>query len=68
MKIKHLSVIPVVLMVFFLTANAFAGGHGHNRPMKKGILLVAFGSSMPEAWVSFENIDKKAKAAFPDVP
>ena len=33
-----------------------------------GILLVAFGSSEPSAQVSFENIDKKAKAAYSGIP
>ncbi|MBW1946196.1 MAG: sirohydrochlorin cobaltochelatase, partial [Deltaproteobacteria bacterium] len=47
---------------------ALASGHGEKKPMKKGVLLVAFGSSMPEAQVSFKNIDKKVKAAFPGVP
>jgi len=36
--------------------------------MKKGILLVAFGSSMPQAQISFQNIDKRVKVTFPDVP
>jgi sirohydrochlorin cobaltochelatase len=36
--------------------------------MKKGILLVAFGSSIPEAQAAFKNIEKKAREAFPDVP
>ncbi len=42
--------------------------HGDKRPMKKGILLVAFGSTIPEAQVSFENIDKSVKKNFPEVP
>lgn len=36
--------------------------------MKKGILLVAFGTSVPKAQVSFRNIEKKVKAAYPDIP
>lgn len=68
MKIKHLSVMLVVLMVCFLNKDACSGDRGHELPMKKGILLVAFGSSIPQAQVSFENIDKKAKAAFPSIP
>ena len=49
-----------ILLLLLIPAFAFAG-HGHKRTMKKGILLVAFGSSMPEAQISFENIDKKIK-------
>ena len=33
-----------------------------------GILLVAFGSSEASAQVSFENIDKKARAAYSAIP
>ena len=57
------SVVATLLMV----SMAVAGGHGEKRPVKKGILLVAFGSSMPEAQVSFANIDAKVKAAFPGI-
>ena len=58
------------LLVFIMAsfAVAFASGHGDARPQKKGILLVAFGSSVPEAQVSFANIDKKVKEAFIGVP
>jgi sirohydrochlorin cobaltochelatase len=41
--------------------------HGDDRPDKKGILLVAFGTSIPEAETSFQNIDKKVKKTFPGV-
>ena len=33
-----------------------------------GILLVAFGSSLPDAQVSFENIDKNTRTAYPEIP
>ena len=58
----------VFTTILFLCASAYAGDHGEKRPMKKGILLVAFGSTIPSAQVSFANIDKKVKTAFPDVP
>ena len=51
-----------------LASVALAGGQGHPRPMKKGILLVAFGSSQASAQVSFANIDKKVKEAYPGIP
>jgi sirohydrochlorin cobaltochelatase len=44
------------------------GGHGHKKEKKVGILLVAFGSSEQSAQVSFENIDRKVKAAYPEIP
>ena len=60
--------LVVILAVILGFSVAQTLGSTHNRPMKKGILLVAFGSSVPEAQISFENIDKKVKAAFPDIP
>jgi sirohydrochlorin cobaltochelatase len=43
---------------------AWAGGaHRHKAPKKIGILLVAFGSSEASAQVSFENIERKTRAA-----
>ncbi|MDZ7667691.1 MAG: sirohydrochlorin cobaltochelatase [Desulfotignum sp.] len=45
----------------------FAGHHGTHKEKKTGILLVAFGSSEASAQVSFENIDRKVKTAWPDV-
>ncbi len=58
-----------VLLLFVLSATAAAaGGHGHKNQKKVGILLVAFGSSEASAQVSFENIDKKVKQAYPGIP
>ncbi len=70
MKRRMLISVLVALFALGLVAAAHAGshGHGHKKPMKKGILLVAFGSSIPEAQVSFKNIDAEVKAAFPDIP
>ncbi len=68
MKMNKLKSFIIILSIIFCCNIALAKGHEHKRPVKKGILLVAFGSSIPEAQVSFENIDNKAKAAFPDVP
>jgi sirohydrochlorin cobaltochelatase len=47
---------------------AAASPHGKETEQKIGILLVAFGSSEESAQVSFDNIDKKVKAAYPDIP
>ncbi len=61
--------IAVVLVLVLFVATALAGsGHGHKNPKKVGILLVAFGSSEASAQVSFENIDKKVKQAYPGIP
>jgi len=62
----YLLVLILAVLLLFSTFQAL--GMTHNRPIKKGILLVAFGSSIPEAQISFQNIDKKVKAAFPGTP
>jgi len=61
-------VVFFMLLVFVFAVAAAAKVHGRKEGKKVGILLVAFGSSMPQAQVSFDNIEKKVKAAFPDYP
>jgi sirohydrochlorin cobaltochelatase len=68
MKKQYRISFLALFIVTCLCTVAWAGGHGHNAPKKVGILLVAFGSSKTSAQVSFENIDKKTKAAFPGMP
>lgn len=63
------NVIFIMAIIFTLIfANAASAKHGEKKPEKKGILLVAFGSSEESAQVSFENIDKKTKGACPGIP
>lgn len=38
---------------------------GEEQTMKKAILIVAFGTSVPEAQRAFEQVDARAKGAFP---
>ncbi len=61
-------ILFLLFTCLLIPAIVFASGHGRQREMKKGILLVAFGSSVPEAQVSFDNIDKRVKKEFPDTP
>lgn len=62
-------IVPFLFIILLILPTlVLAGGHGHDRTEKKGILLVAFGSSVPQAQVSFDNIDKSVKANFKDVP
>jgi sirohydrochlorin cobaltochelatase len=68
MQSKKTVVSFVLVFILASFASAFAGEHRDARPQKKGILLVGFGSSVPQAQVSFENIDKKVKEAFPEIP
>ena len=63
----------ILLMAIFFTiclcpAAWSGGGHGHKAPKKVGILLVAFGSSEASAQVSFENIERKVKSTYADIP
>jgi sirohydrochlorin cobaltochelatase len=67
-KTKVISNIAVIIVSIFLPITGWAGTHGHKAPKKVGILLVAFGSSEASAQVSFENIDKRARAAYPGIP
>ena len=62
---KKLISAAVVLAMILCAANAYA--HKEAREMKKGILLVAFGTSKASAKVSFQHIEAKVKKAFPGV-
>lgn len=70
---KKVSIISLFLFVFLvLCSQAYAGhgahGHGtHERPEKHGILLAAFGTTVPEARAALDNVEKVVKKAFPDV-
>lgn len=69
MKRSLVAVIALlVLLVFAASGYAHGHDHGHKKEKKQGILLVAFGSSYPQAQVSFENIEAKVKKAFPKTP
>jgi len=67
MKKLYCILLAFVLLVTIGMVHTYAD-HGHARSKKVGILLVAFGSSEASAQVSFENIDAKVKAAYPDIP
>lgn len=60
------AMVPLVLVSLVLPKSPMYA-HGEKGPMKKGILLVAFGSTIPEAQVSFENIEKSVRETFPGV-
>ena len=62
------TVVAVICMTMVAIVAAHAEGHGKKEQKKAGILLVAFGSSIPEAQVSFENIDREVKASFSKIP
>lgn len=60
--------ISAILFWIFSVNSAAVAGHGQKDPKKVGILLVAFGSSEASAQVSFDNINKKVKSRYPDIP
>ncbi len=66
--LKLRSCIAVCVVCCFMLAGGAVASHGGKKDKKVGILLVAFGSSKQSAQVSFENIDKKIKATYPDIP
>jgi sirohydrochlorin cobaltochelatase len=68
MKNKILVMFSILALLLVFTLPALAAQHDKVKPEKKGILLVAFGSSLPEALVAFEHIEKKTREAFPEVP
>ncbi len=60
--------LVLLALVFLLLPAALLAAHGDKKPMKKGILLVAFGTTVSEAQISFENIERSVKKTFPGIP
>ena len=67
MKKRICILLSLTLVLAFALSAGLAWAHGEKQPDKTGILLVAFGTSVPEAQASFKNIDAKVKEAFPGV-
>lgn len=59
--------VLLVMIGFMASANQALAGHGEKRPVQKAILLVAFGTSDPEAQKTFGRIEEQARKAFPAV-
>jgi sirohydrochlorin cobaltochelatase len=62
------ALLPVIFAIVCAVAAAGAADHGKQRPSKKGILLVAFGTSVAKAQVSYDNIEHAVRKQFPDIP
>ena len=58
-------VIALVMLTLVMSGTAFAAAP-KDKPDKKGILVVAFGTSMPEAKKAIDNLVDSTKKAFPD--
>lgn len=67
-RLKGLLTLAVLALFVWAGTGLASGDHGHRAEKKVGILLVAFGSSEASAQVSFDNIDKKVRATYPDIP
>jgi sirohydrochlorin cobaltochelatase len=55
------------VLISLLVPRATTYADAEERPMKVGILLAAFGSTIPEAQVSFANVESSVKRAFPEL-
>ncbi|MFO7749208.1 MAG: sirohydrochlorin cobaltochelatase [Desulfobacteraceae bacterium] len=58
----------LLTLTLFIAGSAFAGHHEKKEVKKTGILLVAFGSSEASAQISFETIEEKIRAVYPETP
>jgi len=56
-----------LLAFLLLLPHAALAGHGAKAPGKRGILLVAFGTSVPEAAQAIDALKTRAETAFPGV-
>jgi len=70
MKPTKLSLFFAILgALMLLTSPAWShSGHGDEEHHKKGILLVTFGTSSPEARAGLDNINEIVNRAYPDTP
>ena len=65
---KSKIVAGAVLLLVLLSATVILSEENQGEPpMKKGILLVAFGTTVPEARKAFDNIEKCTRERFPGV-
>lgn len=68
---KHsffLTLFIAFFLCLFSLSNATASGHGHSKELKKGILLVAFGTSVPKAQKAFDHIAEMTGKEFGTIP
>ncbi len=67
-KKKYLFTITIFFAAMFFGTFVLNISDGYAQSQKTGILLVAFGTSVSKAQISYHNIEKKVNAAFPDIP
>lgn len=64
--LKRLGLLCLVMLLILAFSLPAPAGHGKQKPTKKGILLVTFGTSIPAAAKVFANIEAAAKRKFPE--
>ena len=64
---RAVSTLALSLLVLCLMCIPAVASHDGARPAKTGILLVAFGTSVPEARASFDAIEAAVEKAYPGV-
>ncbi len=67
-KKNYLFAIPLIFTAAVFSVFVLNMNDSHAQSHKTGILLVAFGTSVSKAQISYQNIEKKVGAAFPDIP
>jgi len=68
MRKTWVALLFLVIFTLGISAPVMAKEAGAEESPKEGILLVAFGTSIPAAQGVYEKINRKVKAAFPGVP
>ncbi len=63
---RRACVLALVLFLCAMSQQAWA--HGDERPDKVGILLVSFGTSVPEAQKAYADMEALVKQKYPDIP
>ena len=56
-----------LVLALTLAAACPALSHDHERAPKTGILIAAFGSTVPEGRAALDHVDARVRAAFPDL-
>lgn len=61
--------ISILILLIFSASFVLGRGHGHGKTNqhKQAILLVAFGTTVPEARKAFDQIESQVKSEFPGV-
>jgi sirohydrochlorin cobaltochelatase len=67
MRQKNIVVIACAILIIFAAGTALAGAHGEKKAGKTAILLVAFGTSVPQAQKAFDVVEARVKKAFPGI-